>query len=99
RIRRGRLKDRGCPQSYSSSTCCCACIPGSRRSASRVRRPNARQALASHLLPLTLTRSLNGGARGIFLDQRDEVVGGILDGGNVCLGERLIRGEFLAHVV
>jgi len=63
--------------------------------------PNARQALASHLSPLTLTltRSPNGGARGIFLDQRDKVVGGILDGGNVGLRERLICGEFLAHVV
>ena len=63
--------------------------------------------LTSHFLPLTshphphltLTRSPNGGGRGIFLDQRDQVVGGILDGGNVGLGERLIRGEFLAHVV
>jgi hypothetical protein len=46
-----------------------------------------------------LTRLLNGGSSGVFLDQHHQVVGGILDGGNVCLGERLINGEFLAHVV
>jgi hypothetical protein len=53
--------------------------------------------LTFHFSPLTPL--LSGGGSGLFLDQRDQVVGGILDGGNVCLGERLIRGEFLAHVV
>ena len=53
--------------------------------------------LTFHFSPLTPL--LSGGGSGVFLDQRDQVVGGILDGGNVCLGERLIRGEFLAHVV
>ena len=51
----------------------------------------------SHFSPLNPL--LSRGGSGVFLDQRDQVVGGILDGGNVCLGERLIRGEFLAHVV
>jgi hypothetical protein len=32
------------------------------------------------------------GGKGVLLDQGDQVVGRVLDGGNVCLGKRLIRG-------
>ena len=45
------------------------------------------------------TRLLSGGGSGVFLDQHDQVVGSIPDGGNVRLGERLIRNELLANAI